>query len=356
MTNEYHLLGKTGLRVSRLALGAMTFGEQNVGSHDWGADEATARSVFDRYLEWGGNFIDTANVYTGGRSEELLGRFIADTGSRDRIVLATKYSGPVPTDNPNLAGNGRKNMLASLEASLRRLGTDYVDLYWLHMWDTVTPVEEVMSTFDMLVRSGKVRAIGLSNTPSWYLTKGQLLAQARGWEQISALQLEYSLVERSIEREHVPAALELGMGIVPWSPLGHGFLSGKYTRGEDGPTGDGRIQALKDIGFFQQPGDQSWEVLAAVQDIAKELDRSPAQVALNWVTNRPGVSSTLVGARTLAQLDDNLAALDFDLSAEQNERLTELSKPELGYPYRMFGWARSAHDFTVSAEPRSFRG
>ncbi|HEX3778761.1 MAG TPA: aldo/keto reductase [Pseudonocardiaceae bacterium] len=355
VNNEYHLLGKTGLRVSRLALGAMTFGEQTIGSHDWGADEATARSVFEHYLAWGGNFIDTANIYTGGRSEELLGRFIAETNSRDQVVLATKFTGARGATNPNLAGNGRKNMLAALDASLRRLGTDYVDLYWLHSWDMVTPVEEVMSTFDTMVRSGKVRAIGLSNVPAWYLTKGQLLAEARGWERIAALQLEYSLIERSIEREHVPAALELGMGIVPWSPLGHGFLSGKYTRSEDGPAGDGRIQAFKEIGFYRQPDDQSWAILEALREIAKESDRSPAQVALNWVTNRPGVASTLVGARTVDQLDANLAALDFDLSSAQTERLDELSKPELGYPYGMFGLSTRGSDFTVSTEPRSFR-
>jgi aryl-alcohol dehydrogenase-like predicted oxidoreductase len=347
MTRQYHLLGRTGLRVSRLALGTMTFGEQRIGSHDWGSDEATARTVFDRYLEWGGNFIDTANVYTGGRSEELLGRFIAETGTRDQVVLATKFTMPADAGNPNLAGNGRKNILTALDASLRRLGTDYVDLYWLHMWDQLTPVEEVMSTFDTLVRSGRVRAIGLSNTPAWYLTKAQLIADHRGWERIAALQLEYSLAQRAIEREHVPAALDLGMGLVPWSPLAHGFLSGKYTRDDAGPSGEGRIDALRDLGFYRTPDDRDWAVLDAVRDIAKETDRSPAQVALNWVTNRPGVASTLVGARTLAQLDENLAALDFELSAEQTARLTELSDFDHGYPYSMFAY--QARDYTVSA-------
>ncbi len=355
MSNEYHLLGSTGLRVSRLALGTMTFGEAVLGSHDWGADEATARAVFDCYLDTGGNFIDTANLYTGGRSEELLGKFMAEGGTRDQIVLATKFSAPVSQDNPNLAGNGRKNMVASLEASLRRLGTDYVDLYWLHSWDRLTPIEEVMSTFDTLVRSGKVRAIGLSNIPAWYLAKGQLLARARGWEPIAALQLKYSLVERSIEREHVPAALELGMSVIPWSPLDYGFLSGKYTRGADGPAGEGRIQAFKDLGFHQPPTDQHWTVLDAVREIAADLGRSPAQVALNWITNRPGVTSTLIGARTLAQLDDNLAALDFDLTAEQSRRLDELSASEPGYPYQIFDLATRSPNLAVSARPRSFR-
>jgi aryl-alcohol dehydrogenase-like predicted oxidoreductase len=349
LTRQYRLLGRTGLRVSRLALGAMTFGEQRVGSHDWGSDDATARAVFDRYLEWGGNFVDTANNYTGGRSEELLGRFIAETGSRDRIVLATKFTAPTDQENPNLTGNGRKNIMAALDASLRRLGTDYVDLYWLHMWDTLTPVEEVMSTFDTLVRSGKVRAVGLSNTPAWYLTKAQLIAEHRGWERIAALQLEYSLAQRAIEREHLPAALDLGLGIVPWSPLAHGFLTGKYGRDDAGPSGEGRIGALRDLDFYQAPGDREWTVLDAVRDIAKETGRTPAQVALNWVANRPGVASTLVGARTLTQLDDNLAALDFELSDEQTARLTELSDFDHGYPYSMFGWMTQGRDYTVSA-------
>jgi aryl-alcohol dehydrogenase-like predicted oxidoreductase len=335
--------------VSRLALGTMTFGEQRIGSHDWGSDEATARAVFDRYLDRGGNFIDTANAYTRGRSEELLGRFIADTHSRDRVVLATKFTSPADDSNPNLTGNGRKNIMAALEASLRRLGTDYVDLYWLHMWDTLTPVEEVMSTFDTLVRSGKVRAIGLSNIPAWYLTKAQLIADHRGWERIAALQLEYSLAQRAIEREHLPAALDLGMGIVPWSPLAHGFLTGKYSRDDAGPSGEGRIGALRDLEFYQAPGDREWAVVDALRDIAKETERTPAQVALNWVANRPGVASTLVGARTLTQLDENLAALDFALSGEQTARLTELSEFDHGYPYAMFGWMNRARDYTVSA-------
>jgi aryl-alcohol dehydrogenase-like predicted oxidoreductase len=349
MTRQYRLLGRTGLRVSRLALGTMTFGQQKMGTHDWGSDDATARAVFDRYLEWGGNFVDTANRYTGGRSEELLGRFIAETNSRDQVVLATKFTMPVDDGNPNLAGNGRKNMMAALDASLRRLGTDYVDLYWLHMWDMLTPVEEVMSTFDTLVRSGKVRAIGLSNTPAWYLTKAQLLAEHRGWERIAALQLEYSLVQRAIEREHLPAALELGMGIVPWSPLAHGFLSGKYTRDDAGPSGEGRIDALRDFDFYRAPDNQGWTVLDAVREIAKEVDRSPAQVALNWVANRPGVTSTLVGARTVAQFEDNLGALDFELTAEQTARLTELSDFDHGYPYSMFDYQSVSRDYTISA-------
>ena len=338
--SQYVLLGPTGLRVSPLALGAMTFGNEG-----WGADEDTSRRMFHRYVEAGGNFVDTANVYAQGRSEELLGGFLEETGWRDQIVLATKFTSPLRTGDPNAGGNGRKNILSSLDGSLRRLRTDYVDLYWLHSWDTFTPVEEVMSTFDALVRSGKVRAVGLSDVPAWYAAKAQMLARARGWEPIAALQMEYSLIERSIEREHVPAALDLGMDITPWSPLASGFLTGKYTRSPEGAEGEGRVQAFKASGILGDHTDQDWDVLDALRDAAKDVGRSPAQVALNWVTHRPGVASTLIGARTMEQLDDNLAALDFVVPDEHVERLAEVGRPELDHPYNLFtsGWTKRRH-------------
>jgi len=355
---RYHLLGHTGLRVSPLALGAMTFGQE-----DWGADEETSRAIFRRYLEAGGNFVDTANVYGNGRSEELLGTFLRETGARDQLVLATKCTGATAPGNPNAAGNGRKNMLASLDASLRRLQTDYVDLYWLHAWDTVTPVEEVMATFDALVRGGKVRAVGLSNVPAWYATKARMLAQARGWEPIAALQLEYSLIERAIEWEHVPAALDLGMGVVPWSPLANGFLTGKYTRATEGPVGPGRLGAFPFKGgrFLQRSHtDQHWDVLDALVAVATERGRTPAQVALNWVARRPGIVSTLIGARNLAQLEDNLAALEFDLSPEDIARLDDAGQPAAHPPYTVFDPALirqfSFAGTQVLREPRWFRG
>ncbi|GAA5115801.1 aldo/keto reductase [Pseudonocardia adelaidensis] len=326
---QYRLLGRTGLRVAPFALGAMTFGDTS-----WGTDETTSRAIVDRYLDAGGNFIDTANGYASGRSEEILGAVLAESGRRDEVVLATKFTAARRAGDPNAGGNGRKNILASLEESLRRLRTDYLDLYWLHIWDTVTPVEEVMSTFDALVRAGKVRAVGLSDTPAWYAAKAQLRAAAHGWEPVAALQLEYSLVERSIEREHVPAALDLGMGIVPWSPLAHGFLTGKYTRGgDDGIVGEGRVQALRASPYGRRHTERDWAVLASLVEIADELGASPAQVALSWVTSRPGVSSTLVGARTVAQLEDNLGALDVILSAEHLARLEQLGRPDLLHPY-----------------------
>jgi aryl-alcohol dehydrogenase-like predicted oxidoreductase len=328
--STYRLLGPTGLRVSPLALGAMTF-----GNHEWGAGKDASRAIFRRYVEAGGNFIDTANGYADGKSEELLGEFIDETGWRDQLVVATKFTASRRVGDPNAGGNGRKNILASLEASLRRLRTDYVDVYWLHVWDTLTPVEEVMSTFDALVRSGKVRAVGLSDTPAWYAVKAQLLARSRGWESVAALQLEYSLVERNVEREHIPAALDLGMGITPWSPLAHGFLSGKYARATDGGgvAGEGRVQALSTSPYGRDHTEQDWAVLEALRATAAELGRSPAQVALNWVTNRPGVAATLVGARTAEQLDDNLAALDFDLPADHADRLDQTGRPALHHPY-----------------------
>jgi aryl-alcohol dehydrogenase-like predicted oxidoreductase len=267
----------------------------------------------------------------------LLGTFIEQAGVRNRVVLATKYTMSVEAGNPNAGGNGRKNLIASLEASLRRLRTDYVDLYWMHAWDTMTPVEEVMSTFDALVRSGKVRAVGFSNVPAWYVTKAQLTARAYGWEPVAALQLEYSLVERNLEREHVPAAQDLGLAIVPWSPLASGFLAGKYSRSAAGASGAGRLEDLRrfspDLATYSE---QDWRTLDVLQQVAAELGRTPAQVALNWVSQRPGVVSTLLGARTIEQLEGNLAALDFALTPEQRTRLDEVGAPEPVQPYRMY--------------------
>ncbi len=332
---EYSLLGRTGLRVSPLSLGTMTFGTE----WGWGADEPAARSLFRRYVEAGGNFIDTADLYVNGRSEELLGTFMKDAGNRDRLVVATKFTFSARPGDPNAGGNGRKNILRAVEGSLRRLGTDYLDLYWLHAWDGLTPAEEVMATFDALVRSGKVRHVGLSDVPAWYVARAQTLAEWRGWERVAALQLEYSLVERTIEREFVPAALELGMGICGWSPLGGGFLSGKYQRAEGtAGRGDGRLQQTKGSGnpVFVKFTDRNWRLLEVLREVASQLGRSPAQVALNWITRRPGVTSTIVGATTLGQLEDNLGALSFTLPPEAWQRLEEASRPEPGFPYAFF--------------------
>lgn len=355
---DYHLLGRSGLRVSPLGLGTMTFGTES----GWGMDETTSRQVLDRYLEAGGNFLDTADMYSGGRSEELLGKFLAESGKRDRVALATKFTFGHAAGDPNAGGNGRKNIYQALEASLRRLQTDYVDLYWLHAWDGLTPVEEVMRALDDLVRAGKVRYIGLSDTPAWYLARAQTMAELRGYERICALQLEYSLVERNIEREHIPAALELGMGVCPWSPLASGFLTGKYRRTDDeGGAGEGRLEVMKDspAPVFQKFNERNWRLLDVLIDVAREIDRSPAQVAINWITRRQGVTSTLIGATKPTQLEDNLAALEFDIPDELSQKLDEVSQPERIFPYVFFEpliQSMLTNGTQVRGEPPWYRG
>jgi len=333
--SEYTLLGRSGLRVSPLCLGAMTFGNAT----GWGTEEKVASEIFDRYLEAGGNFVDTADGYQAGESEKMLGRFIRETKSRDRVVLATKFTFNGEPGNPNAGGNGRKNVYRALETSLRRLETDYVDLYWLHAWDGLTPVEEVVETLDALVRAGKVRYIGLSDTPAWYLARAQTLAELRGYTRICALQLEYSLVERTIEREHVPAALELGMAVCPWSPLASGLLTGKYTRSDTKRAGDARLAtdaAAAHPLFSKLFTDRNWSIVEVLADVAREIGRSPAAVALNWITRRPGVATTIIGATRVAQLDDNLSALSFEIPTELSAKLEEASRPPLSFPYTFY--------------------
>ena len=330
--NDYITLGRSGLRVSQLCLGTMTFGNE----WGWGSEEDIARKIFDRYLEAGGNFIDTADLYTGGHSEELLGKFISERAVRDRVVLATKFTFNGDAGNPNAGGNGRKNIYRALEGSLRRLQTDYIDLYWLHAWDTVTPVEEVISTLNDLVSVGKIRHYGFSDTPAWYVARAQTLAEKEGKERLIALQLEYSLVERNIEREHVPAAQELGLGITPCSPLAGGFLSGKYRRQETTGVGEGRLEIIKDNPAFNQFNDRNWRILDELITVAKTISKSPAQVALNWVATQPGITSTIIGATKMTQLDDNLKSIEFEIPVELRKRLDDLSALEPAHPYKIF--------------------
>ena len=331
---DYYTLGNTGLKVSRLALGTMTFGDD----WGWGADEANSRQLFDAYLEAGGNFIDTADLYTNGNSERMLGKFVKETDSRDRVVLTTKFTFNGEPGNPNAGGNGRKNILRAVEASLQRLGTDYIDLYMLHAWDQLTPVEEVIRTLDDLVRSGKIRYAALSDVPAWYAARAQTIAQERHLEPISTIQLEYSLVERNIEFEYVPLARELGTSITAWSPLGSGLLSGKYKPSQDGGEGSGRLASLGNSGnpAFNKFTEKNWAIVAELEKVAEELGRSMAQVAVNWVANRPCVASVLIGATKLHQLQDNLNALDFEIPEELQRRLDEASKPETRFPYTFF--------------------
>ena len=330
--DRYYTLGRSGLRVSRLALGTMTFGTE----WGWGADEASARRLFDMYLDAGGNFVDTADLYTGGTSETWLGRFAA--GRRDRVVLATKFSYNAEPGNPNAGGNGRKNLVRALEGSLRRLGTDYVDLYLVHTWDRLTPVEEVARTLDDQVRAGKVRHVGLSDVPAWYAARLQTLAEWRGYEPLCALQLEYSLVERNLEREHVPLGLELGLGVMAWSPLGSGLLSGKYRPSQGAAPVEGRLTTLKDSSNpgFQKFNDRNWAIVAELEKVAAEVGQPMAAVAVNWVASRPGVGSVIVGATRPEQLETNLRALSFTLPAELAERLERVGRPESHFPYTFF--------------------
>ncbi len=333
--DQYYTLGRSGLRVSRLALGAMTFGTE----WGWGADEAAARQLFDTYLDAGGNFVDTADLYTNGTSESWLGRFIADRGVRDRVVLATKFTYNAEPANPNAGGNGRKNLMRALEGSLRRLQTDYVDLYILHTWDLLTSPEEVIRTLDDQVRAGKVRYVGLSDVPGWYAARIQTLADWRGYEPVSALQLEYSLVERNIEREHVPLGLALGMGLMVWSPLASGLLSGKYRPSEGAASPEGRLHTMRNSANpgFQKFTDRNWAIVAELESVAKELGHPMAAVAVNWIANRPAVASVIVGATKTSQLETNLQALTFTIPEELSSRLEGVSRPERQFPYTFFG-------------------
>lgn len=329
--DSYITLGRSGLRVSPLCLGAMTFGT----GEGWSADEATSRRLFDMYVEKGGNFVDTADGYTAGVSETLVGKFISDTKARDRIVLATKFTFSAEQGNPNAGGNGRKNIHRAIEGSLKRLKTDYIDLYWLHAWDMLTPVEEVMSTIDALVRAGKVRHFGLSDIPAWYGARAQTIAELRGMERIAAFQLEYSLAERSIEREHIPLARELGIALCPWSPLAGGFLSGKY-RGGSKSNETRRLDSVVGTPFDRFDTERNRGIVEVLVKVAEELGKSPAEVALNWVTTQPGVTSTILGASKPDQLAANLAALDFEIPAEQRATLDKASAIDVINPYRFF--------------------
>jgi aryl-alcohol dehydrogenase-like predicted oxidoreductase len=332
--NEYTTLGRSGLRVSPLCLGTMTFGTE----WGWGAEESVSRQVLNHYLEAGGNFIDTADAYTGGKSEEMLGKFIAERKLRDRVVLATKFTFNTDPANPNAGGNGRKNIHRALEGSLHRLQTDYIDLYWLHAWDTITPVEEVVASLNDLVRQGKILHYGFSDTPAWYVARAYTLAEKEGKDPLIALQLEYSLVQRNIEREHVPAAQELGLAVCPWSPLASGFLSGKYRREGNGGAGDGRLDIVKDSGnpTLKKFTEHNWRILAVLLEVARQIGRPPAQVALNWAATQPGITSTILGASKLSQLEDNLKAIEFTIPAELRKRLDQIGAPPSIHPYEFF--------------------
>jgi len=328
--DRYRLLGRSGLRVSPLALGTMTFG----ADWGWGAEEAESRRMFDHYVDRGGNFIDTANQYTNGSSEQLVGAFAE--GRRDRLVLATKYTIATRQGDPNAGGNHRKSMVRSVETSLARLRTDYLDILYLHAWDGLTPVDEIMRAFDDLVRAGKVLYIAISDAPAWQVSRMQMLAELRGWAPFVALQIEYNLIERTVERDLIPMARELGIGVIPWSPLASGVLTGKYSRA-DLDAGAGVASAAgtrKNIAAANGAlTERGLAIAGAVVEVARELGRTPSQVALAWTLLEPAVTSPIIGARTLAQLDDNLGALDVVFSDDQRARLERASAIELGFPH-----------------------
>lgn len=322
---NYFSLGRSGVRVSPMCLGAMTFGEE----WGWGSNVEDSKRILDRYIDLGGNFIDTANGYTKGHSEAIIGEHVGEHPSkRERLVIATKFLTNMYRGDPNGGGAGRKSIMAACEHSLRRLKTDYIDLYWMHFWDKFAPVEETMRALDDLVRAGKVRYIGFSDTPAWKVAQAQTAAILKSWTPLIALQLEYSLLERTIEGELIPAALEMGMGITPWSPLRSGMLTGKYTRESAKTAKPGR-------GMFvtRAFSDQAFDVVETLVKVAQETGTTPARAALAWLQQRPGVVSIIIGARTMEQLEDNLGALEVKLTAEQIKTLDEVSKPKLNFPH-----------------------
>ncbi|MEV7603553.1 aldo/keto reductase [Kitasatospora sp. NPDC089797] len=327
--DSYRLLGRSGLRVSPLALGTATFGTES----GWGAEQNEARKLFDTYVERGGNFLDTAGTYAGGSSERMLGEFARD--NRDSLVLATKYTTLRRPGDPNSGGAHRKSLFGSVEASLRQLNTDYIDLLFLHVWDVTTPVEEILRGLDDLVRQGKVLYVAMSNAPAWEVSRMQAIADLRGWSPLVALQVEYSLINRDAERDLIPMARATGLGLTPYSPLGGGVLSGTYSRADLTATGTAPGESSRKT-FNARLGMVTERTLAiadTVRAVAAELDRTPAQVALAWHLHNPHVTAPVIGARTLAQLTDNLGALEVDLTAGQLARLDRASAIDLGYPH-----------------------
>jgi len=323
---RYRLLGNSGLRVSEMSLGTMTFGED----WGWGSAKEEARTIYDAYRDAGGNFIDTANMYTNGSSERLLGEFLE--GHRGEMVVATKYTNAGPGTDANAGGNHRKNMVQAVEASLKRLKTDYIDLYWLHIWDQVTPVEEVMRAFDDLVRQGKVLYVGVSDAPAWWVAQANMLASLRGWTPFVGLQIEYSLLQRTVERELIPMAKALKIGVTAWSPLAGGALTGKY----NGPVKEeGRYSSEMMQGFLPEKERQE-RVVTALIKVSEETGRSLAQVAIAWLRYRDVPVIPILGARKLSQFHDNLESLTLELTMEQVKALDDASHIDLGFPHDFY--------------------
>lgn len=347
---RYRTLGRSGLAVSPLALGTMTF-----GAGRWGVDETGARAIFDAYAAAGGNFVDTADVYAGGNSEIMLGRFLANSGNREKMVISTKSGFPRRQDTPLAGGNSARNIRNGIEGSLKRLGTDYIDLFWTHVWDMTTPAQEVLRALTDAVRRGDILYYGFSNAPSWYVAQIATLAAAQGLPQPIGLQYSYSLIDRGVELDILPAGNALGLGLVAWSPLGAGLLTGKYGReklADAGPAGQlpnrsgessggssGRLNGDNPFGglLFTEA---NFRIVDTLRDVAGEVGRPMAQVALSWVARRQGVSSVLIGASRVEQLQENIASLDIVLSADQLSRLDAVGQLPALNPYFIFNLPR----------------
>jgi aryl-alcohol dehydrogenase-like predicted oxidoreductase len=328
---EYRHLGKTGLTVTELCLGTMTFGRE--------ASEAESVALLDRFVEAGGTFIDTADVYSRGVSEEIVGRWLK-AKDRDDFVVATKvrFGTDDPANRrPNRFGLSRKHIMAAVDASLSRLQTDYIDLYQVHNWDNATPLEETLSTLNDLVHAGKVRYIGVSNYAAWQLQKALDISRANGWEPFVSLQPLYNLLDRELEWEHLPLCRAAGLGVIPWSPLRGGWLTGKYHRGMDAPPSGTRIELASKQGWSETwaryGNEQTWQVIDTIIAIGEESGKSPAQVALRWVMQQPGITAPIIGARNMEQLESNLGAAGWSLNDEQLRRLKEVSDRQLPYPH-----------------------
>jgi aryl-alcohol dehydrogenase-like predicted oxidoreductase len=343
--DHYVTLGRSGLRVSPFCLGCMTFGDD----WGWGASVEESKVMLDRFTGAGGNFLDTANVYTWGHSEKIIGDHIGrHPARRERMVIATKFFGALYPGDPNGGGTNRKSLVAACEQSLRRLQTNYIDLYWMHAWDRTTPIDETMRALDDLVRAGKVRYIGFSDTPAWKCAEAQIKVYCHGWSPLIALQIEYSLLERTVEGELIPMALEMGLGVTPWSPLKSGVLSGKYTR-----ENAGKVKPARGERTSSALTERAYQVIDVLRRVAREVESTPARVALAWVQGRPGVASSIIGARSLTQLDDNLGALDVRLNPEHLTALDEVSKPDLNFPAEFLA---NVHNFayggtTINGQP-----
>lgn len=347
--DHYRLLGRSGLRVSPLSLGTMTFGMEG-----WGTDSSEAKRMLDYYFSLGGNFIDTANYYGAGESERILGALLKH--HRQRSVIATKYSLSMSKGDPNACGNHRKNLIQSVEASLNRLQTDYIDLLYLHLWDNRTPVDEILRGLDDLVSSGKVLYLGISDTPAWQISRMQAIADLRGWNPLIALQIPYNLTERTVEREFMPMAEEMGLGILPWSPLAGGVLSGKYKK-SDLNTQPSDMTSRKNINIATgRLSSKTLDIADQVVTLSEEMQCTPAQLALAWTLQNPAVTSPIMGARTLDQLKDNIASLNVCFQAQHIEKLNQISAIEPCFPHTMIDTPTSHMMFGgVQVESRNGR-